>query len=160
VSGGGAGGGACVQCIVAPGVTWGQNGGLVAYADSMQLNPCMSYKRSRSASTPGDTGKTCTVLIPSCPNELVSNVAGLLALPDVQQAMKSHTVFGVDSRPVDGQVLRVEVGADYLEIGSPCQGAAGCPEIPASVTKLKDALDAIDAAALLIEPCMTTFGGP
>jgi hypothetical protein len=31
-----------------------------------------------------------------------------------------HTVFGVDTRLVDGQVFRIELGSDYLDVGTDC----------------------------------------
>ena len=88
----------------------------------------------------------------------VSDVLQALAHPDVEQARAMGMVlFGVDTRPVDGQVFRIEIGSDsVIDVGSPCQ-SAGCDPIPAGVSALADLLRAIDSEQLGLDPCAGLF---
>jgi hypothetical protein len=83
-----------------------------------------------------------------------------LSDPDVQQAVAQHEVlYGVDSRPVDGTVVRIRIGSSVIDVGSPCptSGGGGCDPIPTGVSALADLLRAIDAEQLALQPCSGMF---
>lgn len=59
-----------------------------------------------------------------------------------------------------GQVFRIDVGTDFIEIGEPCSaGAPGCQVAPAVVSELMTLLKGLDDVELAAEPCKSVFGG-
>jgi hypothetical protein len=151
-------GGTCLECMPAVDLHWGQDGGLVLYTETSRLGPCRSYSHERTPTTTKPPTLSCTLEFVGCPERTVSNIIRMLEAPEVKKALASHTVFGVDSRPVDGQVLRIGVGSDFFDVGSPCAGAPGCVAIPWRVRYLAELLGAVDYVALRTAPCSSTFG--
>jgi hypothetical protein len=138
----------CTKCLSTE-LSWGQDGGEVAFLDRSTLKGCDEYHRSRTGSTP----LMCDAKIPTCAGDVpdadfvtgVADVEAALANADVVAALaKAPVLYGVDSRPVDGQVFQVIVGGKKIEIGSDCGTATGCTAIPAGVAHLRDVLKKID----------------
>jgi hypothetical protein len=94
-----------------------------------------------------------TVGTDTCENEIATGapiepdaIDAAFAHPDVQAAFAAApTLFGVDSRPVDGQVYRIELGNTAIEVGGPCGSGGGlggaCTEIPRGVADLVSLLE-------------------
>jgi hypothetical protein len=88
----------------------------------------------------------------------IGDVTLALRNADVQRAIAAAPVlYGGDTRPVDGTVLRVTIGTAVVEIGNPCTGAAGCKAIPPGVAAFADVLSHLDKQQLGRPPCSTTF---
>ena len=102
----------------------------------------------------------CTQDLGTCTSTVSAreiNVA--LEQPDVRAALAAAPIlFGRDTRPVDGAVFRIAVGAAVVEIGAPCEGAAGCREIPQTVAALGIRLRALTSQELARGLCRDTFG--
>ena len=141
-------------------VSWGSNGGLVAYQDTSRLSTPRVYEHSRDRFTNAMPMK-CQTEVAGCPSRLITDINAGFADSSVMAALKAHAVYGVDSRPVDGAVFRITVGNDYVDVGSPCgSGASSCVAIPPAVQKLADLLMALDAQELAKKACTDVFGTP
>jgi hypothetical protein len=141
--------GACTACLGAR-LEWAFDGGLVAYRDRSAILPCNTYQRQRLSGTT----KTleCTAAVGHCGGDAgggaaptIDAIVATLAEPEVQAAFASApALFGLDPRPVDGQVLRITLGGAAVELGDACGGAAGCTEPPAALKTLATQLRALD----------------
>jgi hypothetical protein len=83
----------------------------------------------------------------------------VVANADVQEAIAAApVVYGVDSRPVDGVLLRIEIGSAIVDVGSPCEpSSSACTEIPTGVAALQDGLEALFAQQHDVVPtCLNT----
>ncbi len=153
----------CLACASAT-LTWGQNGGFVCTVDTSSLAPCSAFSHSRVAAACDPIDRSCTNAVPVCESGTadtvtVGDVAAALAHPDVARAVAAAPVlYGVDSRPVDGTVFRVDVGSARIEVGS-C-ATASCSDVPAGVRALETVLEALTAQELLRGECVTVFGEP
>lgn len=148
---GDSGDGGCV-CLAAS-LSWGSDGGEVAFVDRSTLSSCHDYARTRTNSGSTTPSLTCAQALRDCPGDAVdadmasttSDVNGALADADVQAALaKAPVLYGSDPRPVDGAVFQVMVGGKKIEVGGACGGASGCTEVPAGVAHLRDVLQEID----------------
>jgi hypothetical protein len=132
------------------------DGGFVAYADTSRLTPCRSYRHERDLFT-NAAPLSCTSEIAGCPSRAVDAVERELRGAEFQAALQNHALFGGDPRPVDGQVFRISIGSDFVDVGPPC---TGCPEIPPAIQALVDLLQGIDEVELAKEACSSVFGTP
>jgi hypothetical protein len=140
--------------------TWGSNGGLVAYVDTSKLDTPNVYTHSRDQLRNG-APLMCQTRVAGCPSPLLAEINAGLESSVVMDAIRAHTVYGVDSRPVDGTVFRITIGSDYVDVGGPCAGAGtGCIAIPAVVQTLVNNLKALDAQELAKKACTDVFGAP
>jgi hypothetical protein len=149
-------------CGCVPDIKWGPNGGLVAYQDGSSIAACFDYKHERVSYRVDAGNPSCHETLLGCGSGLRSghDIVAFLDLPDVKQAIAAmKVVYGIDTRPSDGSVFRIEVGGAIIDVGSPCTATGGCTPIPGGVSMLVDELRAIDAQELLAEPCKTTFPG-
>jgi hypothetical protein len=125
-------------------LSWGPNGGLVAYEERSELATCRTFRIVRM--TPGDPP-----ILASCENEVDSSAATTVdaidravADADVQAAItRAPVLYGQDSRPVDGTVFRIDIGGATIDVGDDCAGSSGCTAIPAGVAALRIALQAL-----------------
>jgi hypothetical protein len=141
--------------------SWGFNGGLVAYVDTSKLDTPHLYTHSRDQVRNGTMSVMCQTEVAGCPSTLLARINAGVESTVVMNALRAHTVYGVDSRPVDGSVFRITIGSDYIDVGSPCGGGgAGCIAIPAVVQQLVDDLKAVDAQELAKKACVDVFGAP
>jgi hypothetical protein len=159
-SGGTAGAGGTGDCgCVEQTVSWNHDGGFVAYRETSTLEPCRTFRHVREPLATDPPSLTCTDPIDSC-DDLTrpADIQSALAHPDVAAALASSPVlFGSDTRPVDGQVFQVHVGAALIEIGHECGGTAGCTDAPAGVAALQSALLELRSDLLDRPPCSDTF---
>jgi hypothetical protein len=133
------------DCIATK-LAWNWDGGFVAYVDRSDISPCRNYTRTREAS--GSITKTCSKEMLKCgAGDAIDmgDVQAALANADVVAAFKSAPVlYGRDSRPVDGQVFRINYGGKVVDIGDDCGAISACKPIPEGLKKLKTLLQAID----------------
>lgn len=134
-------------------VSWGMDGGLAAYVDSSSLVPCNTYVHERTTYQNATTA--CKLELTCNPGQIsAQTINQLLAAPDVVAALKkAPIVYGIDPRPVDGQLFRVTVGSRTLYVGMPCNGAANCLPIPSGVAALVKGLQTLDQQALSRPEC-------
>lgn len=154
---GGSGDPNCEQCIDQA-TSWGPNGGLVAYNEGSSLESCGNYMHERVPFGDGVQVR-CMREIP-CSGGLIgtTEVEQAFADPDVQAALAMKNVlYGRDSRPVDGQVFRIERGGNVIEVGGACMGGQGCVEIPEGVAALVALLRELDEQQLMLDPCAGLF---
>jgi hypothetical protein len=132
---------------------YGKIGGLTAWTDQVTLTPPASYVLVRTASPgAGAASGSCGPALPACASSSidVSDIMRDVADPTVQLLLSLSTMqtilLGTDPRPYDGQVFSFKKSdtAGFL-VGSPCNGAAGCTEIPGAVFNLMADLQKLDA---------------
>ena len=151
---GGAAGSAGGSCCVAAPLSWGPDGGNGLYTDQNTLSPCASYTRERTPRVTDPPTLSCTQDLGGC-DVMVSgaDVDAALTHADVTTAIADAPVlYGCDSRPVDGQVLRIEIGQAVIEVGS-----EGCGGIPEGVAALAELLRDLETEQRSRGECATTF---
>ena len=155
---------ACTDCIGAQ-LSWGSNGGLVAYRDSSALAPCKTYTHTR-VHYDMDVGgpQSCTTEVAACG---ATDVVGLtqieaaLANPDVVAAFAAAPVlYGRDTRPSDGSVFEITYGGRTVSVGLDCDETGPCTAIPAGVKALETVLQNLDVQELSKDACVAVFGHP
>jgi hypothetical protein len=156
VDGGVSDGGTC-GCI-GQSVEWGMSGGFVPSQEVSTLGACATFGHRLAAKPPAPS---CEQPLGECAAAIgARDVARAIANADVQAAIAAAPViYGQDSRAVDGQVLRMQIGAAIVEVGSPC-GSASCKPIPNGVGDLATLLQALTKQELARAPCKTSFPQP
>jgi hypothetical protein len=146
-------------CVV-DAIVWGNDGGRVAYVDRSTLSPCDTFSHQRDPLSTDPPTLMCSQGLGTCTSTVSAreiNVA--LEQPDVRAALAAAPIlFGRDTRPVDGAIFRITIGAAVIEIGAPCNGGAGCKEIPQTVAALGIRLRALTNQELARGACRETFG--
>ena len=141
-------------------IIWGSDGGRVAHVDRSTLSPCDAFSHQRHPAGTDPPTLMCSQDLGTCTSTVSAreiNVA--LEQPDVRAALAAAPIlFGRDTRPVDGSVFRITVGGAVIEIGEPCNGIAGCKEIPQTVAALGIRLRALTNQELARGSCRDTFG--
>jgi hypothetical protein len=102
----------------------------------------------------------CSNMVPCVGDALImSDLLAALDHPDVVAAFAARDiVYGVDSRPFDGTVLRIARGGDEFFVGDACRpGSAGCIDIPPGVQALATLLGSLQDARLAEPTCDTIF---
>ena len=159
-TGGAAGGtsGDSGTCGCVPGrVFWGMDGGHVAYHYTSGLEICSTFIHQRD-SVVQDPPLSCQQQLGVCGSGIgAGDVTRAMAHADVQAAIAAAPViYGEDTRPVDGAVLRIQIQSAVIEVGTPCR-AAGCKPIPAGVDALATLLQALTKQELGRAPCSSIF---
>jgi hypothetical protein len=150
------------HCFLDATYTYGWIGGDVAFLDTVMLTPPTGYEYSRSPVGGTTPSAICTPAIPFCtalPQIDMCDITADLAEADVQRALSLYAtpLYGVDSRPVDGQVfeLKRSLGGSIL-VGGDCPAtSSSCVPIPAGVAKLVADLRALDEQQLADPSCAT-----
>jgi hypothetical protein len=148
---------------------YGYVGGRVRWRDTVVLSPPDSYMHIRSPVLTMPADMQCAPRIPACngPALDVADVNAALADFDVQQAFRAASstgpppslLYGVDSRPVDGQVFSIErTGGIGFLVGGPCPPGSNtsCREIPGGISRLVATLMAFDQQQLGDPSCAFT----
>ena len=150
---------ACTDCLATT-VSWGQNGGFVAFTDTSSLKSCRTYDRSRTMGNGAPT-PLCATTLDACGAApiAIGDVEAALASPDVTAALDGNTkTYGSDSRPCDGSVLSITVGAKTVEVGGECTGSTGgcsstpCVAVPAGLRALAAVLEKLDTQEATAKP--------
>ena len=105
-------------------------------------------------------GSRCAPALPSCGDPSLIDLADIMADildPVVQSALwegagATTSSFGIDAQNGTGFGLSSRAGRS-LHVGAPCNGAAGCREIPAAIAKLVTDLRALDEQELASPSC-------
>jgi hypothetical protein len=150
-SGGSAGTGGCSQECSAPEVSWRLDGGLVPYHGSSSLSGCKEYRHIR---TPVDVllpQRECSVTL-ACTEQRIQQA---LSRADVVAALDSGQLYGVDTRPVDGQLQVVSYQGKELRVGRQCTSSdpPNCIPTPTGVQMLVDAVQDFDQEMLMRPEC-------
>jgi hypothetical protein len=139
-------------------ITWGDDGGLDGLRTTFTLAPCRTFTAEQQ--TFGNSPmQVCNNQVPMDGEVTVDDIDALVANADVQEAIAAApVVYGVDSRPVDGVLLRIEIGSAIVDVGSPCEpSSSACTEIPTGVAALQDGLEALFAQQHDVVPtCLNT----
>lgn len=151
-------------------LSWGYNGGLVAYVDSSRINGCTNYVHSRSDSSgTGGGDLSCTATLDTCGSTIgAGNVAAALSASDVAAAFaaydpsKGPKVYGSDSRPCDGALYEVTYQGKTIDIGGKCgEGCGGsqdaCVEVTNGMRSLQSTLQQLDQQELKTPSCKSVF---
>jgi hypothetical protein len=149
----------CPGCLSET-ISWGSNGGDVAYSDQSKLAPCVHYSRVRTPSGgSGASSLSCETDLMACNSSAsVGAVETALANEDVKLARtgKSPVLYGRDTRSVDGTVFEITLGPQVIDVGDACNGQAGCTDVPAGIQRLVDELMAVDMQ-LQAQPACQVF---
>jgi hypothetical protein len=151
-------GGVCNLCLLTYDLHWGQNGGFVAYVETSRLGPCAAYSHERTPTTTDPPSLICNDHISACPGSSLDGIITAMSAPAFQTAMQNHTLYGNDPRPVDGQVFRIGIGNDFIDIGPNCESdPTACPTMPEPVANMAKLLRDLDATELAKDPCKSVF---
>jgi hypothetical protein len=154
VSGGSAG--QCQDCLPVDSLYWGMNGGLVYYIDTSSLGSCRTYNHMRDYMT--DALPMCTQMLPACPDRTMDRIVAAINDADFTAALKNHTLYGSDPRAYDGQVFRISIGRDYIDVGTPCYDTPNSCTMPSAIAELVTELQALDQIELATDACVAIFG--
>jgi hypothetical protein len=148
----------CSTCVTSV-FSWGYSGGNVRYTDLSALSPCGTYTHGRMSSDPSVEPIQCQNALPCDGASVITagDVAKAIADADVQKAIMQPILYGTDPRPSDGAVYQFRFLYNTVEVGEPCNGQAGCKEIPAGVQTFVDLLKALDTQQLATAPCDASF---
>jgi hypothetical protein len=155
---GGAGCGREVCGCVPVRVRWGLDGGLVTARETSTLEPCDTFVHVREPGVNGEPRASCSQWLGWCGGTpSAGGIAAFIALPEVQQAIAlAPVVYGEDPRPVDGQLLRIDIDGAIIDVGEPCRTPC-CKPIPDRVASLAATLRTLTEHQLGRGPCRDTF---
>lgn len=146
------------SCSLPTSLSFGNNGGFVAYQDTYRIDAAgaMTISRTYYVTTLDAGTHTCTPALPACgtPGALsISTIAADLADRDVQTAFaaRAQVLYGVDNRPSDGSVFAITSGTGAtISVGMACPPAGAsttpCSPIPGGVQRLADDLHTLITA--------------
>jgi hypothetical protein len=149
----------CTDCLGST-VGWGPNGGLTSFTTTSSLKACRTYERTRIVGNGAPT-LVCSAMIGACvaPSISVRDVESALADQDVKAALAgTTTTYGSDSRPCDGIVESITVGARAIDVGGDCTGPTGgctqqpCVPVPAGLRALVNLLEDLDKQEATAHP--------
>lgn len=149
-------------CDIPAVYTFGLDGGLTPVRDEYRIEPGRRFTATRVTAPGFDAGAgVCTTMIDYCGTSdggTVDTLAVIVALNDADVmaafADQTATLYGRDTRPVDGQVFFVRRGdGRHFEIGSDCGGAAMCRAVPSGLTRLRAVLERLAAQELARSTC-------
>lgn len=150
----GSGGGSSTDCgCVDDAIDWHLDGGLVGYLEEHELADCNTFSYIASPVLTDPATETCSRALDSCEG-FVSPAEVQVAVDnaEVQAALSEAPVlYGVDNRPVDGQVFVFEIAGARVEVGDPCTECEN--PIPEGVSELVDLLKRLATEQLAEPPC-------
>jgi hypothetical protein len=152
---------------------YGTLGGRVVYRDEVTLAPSVAsptttatYLLTRSDDKASSV-LSCAPPFPTCGSATALDVSDIMIDildPVVQKSLSpkgTTLLLGLDTRPIDGPIFSFMRGDGYgFLIGAPCNGAAGCNEIPPAVAKLVADLRALDQQQLQSPACAALVAAP
>jgi hypothetical protein len=131
----------------------------VAWIETSRLGPCASYSHERSPVFTDPASLSCNATISMCPGSPLAQIVEAMSTTAFQKALAAHTLYGGDPRPVDGQVFRIGIGNDFIDVGPNCEAdPSSCPNMPEPIARLVELLRDLDTAMLAAEPCKGVFG--
>jgi hypothetical protein len=155
-----------VPCAPSLGVTltYGLEGGRTPTTERFVLSAPRGFRAERR--TGATVSAMCETMIPACntADEVdVGEVNATLGSRDVEVAFNmarmagSPRLYGVDTRPFDGQVFAMDLNGAQVVVGEPCRTTMtmGCAEIPVGIQRFVDVLRALRDQELLRTACMS-----
>ena len=135
----------CLDACIEDSLTWGRIGGFTPYNVIYTLNPCNTQiVQIESFNAVDPDALRCERTAPGCGSEAritLQDVLAKLAIVSRTNAFDFRGVYGVDSRPVDGQVFSIVFQGQELLLGDPCGGSVSdCTNPPPEVIELADLL--------------------
>ena len=150
------------RCTLDATYAYAWTGGDVAFVDTATLTPRNLYSYSRIPVGGTTASASCMPPIPLCESALPIQICDItvdLFYGDVQRAfsLAEAPLYGVDSRPVDGQVFEIKrsTGGSILVGGDCPPTSSSCVPIPAAVAKLVADLRALNEQQLADPSCAT-----
>ena len=139
-------------------IGWGMVGGFVISHERSALEVCDRFLHRRLPVSSNSPALSCEQFIVSCSAVIgPGDVTRAIEHADVRAAIAAAPVlYGNDSRPVDGSVLRVEIGSAVIEVGGDCF-TPDCRSVPPGVSALAELLKAVTKQQLAQPPCSMTF---
>ena len=126
-------------------VAWGQTGGLTAYDVRYEIRPCREQRmfvETPFANNPEEN--SCERTVPNCAHplgDIFEMALRQLNTIRVQNICAQYGVFGVDTRPVDGQVFLVQFDNQECLLGDACDPTdASCQQRPQQLVDLSETL--------------------
>jgi hypothetical protein len=150
-TGGSAGTGGCSQECSASEVSWHLDGGLVAYHGNSSLSGCREYRHIRTPVEVLLPQRECSVTL-ACTEQRIQQA---LSRADVVAAFNSGQLYGVDTRPADGQLQVVSHQGKELRVGRQCTSTdpPNCIPFPTGVEMLVNAVQDFDQEMLMRPEC-------
>lgn len=159
--------GPCAESLLGS-LRFGREGGFVPYQTTYSIAPPRRFLLERTA--PRGTPARCETTIPACgatDDVTVDTLATALGHADVGAAFQAAAasdagtvLYGVDTRPVDGQLFFIERDGRFLYVGAPCRTGSGaaCVNAPAGVQRLVDVLNALQEQESRRPVCAAALG--
>jgi hypothetical protein len=145
--------GPCAESVPGGDLRFGREGGLRFDVTTYSVSSPRRFLLERSMA--GGPTARCETTIPACgatDDVTVDVLATALNSPDVAAAFQAATAsdagtvfYGVDSRPIDGEVFFVTRNGRFVYVGDPCRtgSGSGCVTAPVGVQRLVDVLNAL-----------------
>jgi hypothetical protein len=155
---------AATDCVFDAAYTYGSDGDLVAYRDTVTLAPPATFSLQRVSTFVEPADAQCLPPLPGChdPTRIdASDIITDLRQPDVMAALalSAPPFYGHDARPVDGVAFKLQRADGHgLLVGDPCQADASCVTPPPGVQKLVDDLRVLTAQQLKDPTCAALPG--
>lgn len=159
--------GPCAETVPGGDLRFGREGGLRADVTTYSVSAPRRFLLERMA---GGATTRCETTIPACgaaDDVTVDTLATALSSPDVAAAFQAATAsdagtvfYGVDSRPVDGEVFFVTRNGRFVYVGEPCRTGpgTGCVTAPVGVQRLVDVLNALREQESRRPACRAALG--
>ena len=135
----------CLDACIEDRLTWGRIGGFTPYDVIYTVSPCNTQiVQIESFNAVDPDALRCERIAPSCQDDARITLPRVLAQLSIvleSNAFEFGEVYGVDSRPVDGQVFSIVFQGQELLLGDPCGGSVSdCTNPPPEVIELADLL--------------------
>ncbi|MEI8259501.1 MAG: hypothetical protein WCJ30_27865 [Deltaproteobacteria bacterium] len=136
---------------------YGSIGGFRVAQEDSTLSPQATWSHTRTPVS--GSPASCTQTIPCGTSGLldVRVVVAAIGAADVQAAMAlgTDTLYGIDSRPVDGSVFSFQRASDghSILVGGDCGASTSCRAIPPGVAALVTVLRNLDVQELALPGC-------
>lgn len=160
--------GPCAETVPGGELRFGREGGLRADVTTYSVSSPRRFLLERMVA--GGATARCETTIPACgatDDVTVDTLAAALNHADVATAFAAATAsdagtvfYGVDSRPIDGDVFFVTRNGRFVYVGEPCRtgSGSGCVTAPVGVQRLVDVLNALREQESRRPVCVSALG--
>ncbi len=160
--------GPCAEAVPGGDLRFGREGGLRADVTTYSVSSPRRFLLEQMRA--GGATARCETTIPACgatDDVTVDTLATALNNADVTAAFQAATAsdagavfYGVDSRPIDGEVFFVTRNGRFVYVGNPCRTgpAEGCVNAPVGVQRLVDVLNALQEQESQRPVCRAALG--
>ena len=148
----------CSDCVTGT-LSWGDNGGLVAYR-GRELPRDVQGLPAQAIGSTSTAGRSRAPRRSARATRLLSrsetwSARSRTRTSSLRSRSRQHLFYGVDSRPVDGTVFRITRNGKSIDVGGACGSspAPACVPIPPGVDALASALRSLDTQELAKPAC-------